>query len=117
MLERPDAANLLATARALLMEEILPALPTEKAVAARMVAAAIGLALREATAGLEWQRALQMRLRDLVAAPDSRQLQRLCEEIRAGLHDPGTSDHADIAHWLHDYARLRATVSAPRALG
>jgi hypothetical protein len=116
MLEKPDAANLLATARSLLMEEILPALPPEKAIAARMVAAAIGLALREGTAGQEWQDALQQRLRDLVAAPDSRLLQRLSEEIRDGLHDPGTPGHADIAHWLHDYARLRATVSAPKAL-
>jgi hypothetical protein len=116
MLEKPDAANLLATARSLLMEEILPALPADKAVAARMVAAAIGLALREATAGQEWQDALQERLHALVAAPDSRRLQRLSEEIRDGLHDPGTPSHAEVAHWLHDYARLRATVSAPKAL-
>ncbi|MGK7869072.1 DUF6285 domain-containing protein [Falsiroseomonas sp. E2-1-a20] len=116
MLEKPDAANLLATARSLLMEEILPALPPDKVIAARMVAAAIGLALREATAGQEWQEALQHRLRALVAAPDSRLLQRLSEEIRDGLHDPGAASHADIAHWLHDYARLRATVSAPKAL-
>ncbi|NKC30033.1 DUF6285 domain-containing protein [Falsiroseomonas selenitidurans] len=117
MLEKPDAQNLLATARAAVLEEILPALPPDKAILARMVAAAIGLALRETTAGQDWQDALQARLRRLVAAPESRLLERLAAEIREGRHDPGTPRHAEVAAWLRDHARLRATISAPRALG
>jgi hypothetical protein len=117
MLERPDGADLLATAREVVLRELLPALPPEKSLAARMVAAAMGLALREHTAGGEWQAALQARLRLLVDAPDSRALERLAAEIRRGAHDPGTPRDADIAAWLRDYARLRATVSAPKALG
>jgi hypothetical protein len=46
MLEKPDAADLLATAREVLLTELLPALPPEKAFAARMVASAMALAMR-----------------------------------------------------------------------
>jgi hypothetical protein len=94
----------------------LPALPADKTVAARMVAAAIGLALREATAGrngrTRWGNACMPWSPHRIRGA----LQRLSEEIRDGLHDPGTPSHAEVAHWLHDYARLRATVSAPKAL-
>ena len=102
MQEKPDAADLLATAREVVLAELLPALPPEKVVAARMVAAAIALALRQS------------------AAPpmaDARDLAMLAGEIRAGLHDPGTESHAEVAGFLRDCARARAAVSAPKALG
>jgi len=101
MQEKPDAADLLATAREVVLNELLPALPPEKALAARMVAAAIALALRQADA-------------PLAEVPD---LAALAAEIRAGHHDPGTDSHAQVAAFLRDYARGRAAVSAPKALG
>lgn len=113
MLEKPDGADLLATARQTVLEELLPALPPEKALAARMVAAAIALALREGAAAGE--AALEARLRAL--APGEDPLAALAGAIRAGRHDPGTPAHAEVAAWLRDYARLRASVSAPKALG
>jgi hypothetical protein len=102
MQEKPDAADLLATARDVVLTELLPALPPEKALAARMVAAAIALALRQG------------------AAPpmaDARDLAVLAAEIRAGRHDPGTESHAQVAAFLRDHARARAAVSAPKVLG
>jgi hypothetical protein len=102
MLEKPDAADLLATARDAVLQEILPALPPEKAVVARMVAAAIALALREQAAVLP------------ETTPD---LAALAAAIRAGAHDPGTPSHAQVAAFLREHARLRASVSAPKALG
>lgn len=115
MLEKPDAADLLATAREVVLRDLLPALPPEQAFAARMVAAAIALALREATATGE--AALLDRLRGLVAAPADDPLRALAAEIRAGRHDPGSARHAEVAAWLRDATRLRASVSAPKALG
>lgn len=103
MLEQPDGSELLATAREVVLNELLPALPPEKALAARMVAAAIALALREHAA-------------DPSALP-ARDLSALSREIRAGLHDPGAPSHAATAAYLRAYARLRAGVSAPKALG
>jgi hypothetical protein len=101
MLEKPDGADLLATARDVVLQELLPALPPEKAMAARMVAAAIALALRE---------------RDAVAPPMP-DLAALAAAIRAGAHDPGTPHHDATAALLRDYVRARAAVSAPKALG
>lgn len=103
MLEKPDAADLLATAREVVLNELLPALPPEKAFAARMVANAIAIALREAKADV-----VSLPIADLVA---------LAREIRAGLHDPGTLAHETTRDFLRAYARLRAGVSAPKALG
>ena len=102
MLEKPDAADLLATARDVVLNELLPALPPDKAFAARMVAAAIALALREGEA-------------DAGALP-ARDLAALAREIRDGRHDPGAPTHEDVLAFLRDYARLRASVSAPKAL-
>jgi hypothetical protein len=102
VLEKPDAADLLATAREVVLNELLPALPPDKAFAARMVAAAIALALREGAA-------------DMAALP-SVNLVVLARQIREGIHDPGTPRHAEVRAFLHDYARLRASVSAPKAL-
>jgi hypothetical protein len=103
MLEKPDAADLLATAREVVLNELLPALPPEKAFAARMVAGAIAIALREAAA-------------DTSALPEM-DLAALAREIRSGAHDPGTPRHDEVLAFLRAYARLRASVSAPKALG
>jgi hypothetical protein len=100
MLEKPDALDLLATAREVVLKELLPALPPEKGFEARMVANAIAIALRA-------MQAETMPERDLAA---------LAREIRAGQHDPGSTTHAEAAAFLRDYARRRAEVSAPRAL-
>lgn len=102
MLEKPDAADLLATAREVVLNELLPVLPPEKAFAARMVAAAMALAIREGAAD--------------VASLPSANLVLLARQIREGMHDPGTPRHAEVLSFLRDYARLRASVSAPKAL-
>jgi len=103
MLEQPGAADLLATARDVVLKELLPALPPDKAFAARMVANAIAIALREAGADAS-----------ALPAPD---LAALSREIRAGAHDPGRPTHDETLAFLRAYARLRASVSAPKALG
>ena len=51
MRDKPSAADLLNTARRVLAEDLLPALPREKRYAALMVAAAMATAAREAEAG------------------------------------------------------------------
>ena len=102
MLEKPDAADLLATARDVLLNELLPALPPDKVFAARMVAAAMALARREAAADVATLSAVNLVL--------------LSRQIRDGLHDPGTPRHDEVRAFLEGYARLRASVSAPKAL-
>lgn len=101
MLEKPDAADLLATARDVVLRDLLPALPPEKAFAARMVANAMAIAARAIEAP---------------ALPE-RDLAALAREIRQGRHDPGEPTHVEVARFLRDLARLRASVSAPKVLG
>lgn len=104
--EEPLAAELLATARDVLLNDLLPALPPDKAFAARMVANAMAIAARAAAAH---HAAAFTRMpgdpREFAAA------------IREGRFDPGTSHHAEIASVLDEITRARCTVSAPRALG
>lgn len=96
MQESPDAQNLLATARAVLIERILPALPPGLRLDARMIARAMEVAARLGTAD---------------AVPHCRP--ELAAEIRAGLHD----GDATVLAVLRQDARARVAVSNPRALG
>ena len=117
MLEQPDGANLLATAREVLLRELLPHLPEAQKFHARMVANAMAIAGREGAADPSPALAA---LREALAAPEEAPdalLRRLATEIRAGRHDPGTPRHAAVAAALAEMVRLRCSVSAPRALG
>jgi hypothetical protein len=107
--EPPEAPDLLAIARDVLLNDILPALPPDKAFAARMVANAMAIAAREAAQDAGWQDAALARM-----GSDAR---AFAAAIRAGTHDPGTPGHAETAALLDDMTRARCAVSAPRALG
>ena len=98
--EEPHAPDLLATARDVLLNEILPALPPEKHLAARMVANAMAIAARAVEA----------------AAPPAHDATALAAAIRAGAHDPGTAQHAAVAALLDAVTRARCAVSAPKAI-
>jgi hypothetical protein len=106
--EEPGAADLLATARDVLLNELLPALPAEKAFAARMVANAMAIAARDAAQDRAWEAQALARM-----GGDAR---AFAAAIRAGTHDPGTPDHPRAAALLDDMTRARCTISAPRAL-
>lgn len=106
--EEPLAPDLLATAREVLLNELLPALPPDKAFAARMVANAMAIAARGA-AQPAWAAEVLARM-----GGDPR---TFAAAIREGRFDPGTPDHARTAALLDDLTRARCAVSAPRALG
>lgn len=92
----PDAADLLQTARAALLEKLLPALPAELHYKARMIANALAIAARESAAPVSPQ------------APDER---RLAAAIRAGEHDLGSARTSLLA-----LTRAKLAVSNPRLL-
>ena len=106
--EEPRAADLLATAREVLLHELLPTLPPDKAFAARMVASAMAIAARDAAQGA-WEAEALVRM--------GGDLRAFAAAIREGRFDPGTPDHARTAALLDDLTRARCAVSAPRALG
>ena len=117
MLEQPDSANLLATAREVLLKDLLPHLPEAQKFHARMVANAMAIAGREDAADpAPALAALREALAAAGAGPEAL-LHRLATEIRAGWHDPGTQSHAGVAAALVALVRLRCGVSSPKALG
>lgn len=113
MLEPPDAADLLGTARALLLERLLPALPPDLHYEARMIANAMAIAARAGRVDTAPAAAALGALVAGAAAP----LAAIAAAIRAGAFAPGTPRHAEARAALEAYARLRCAVSAPRALG
>ena len=121
MSDIPDAANLLAAARALLLDELLPALPDDRRYAGLMVANAMGIAAREHGRGAEALRDEAGRLRELLAAPtppagDIAGLRRaLAAAIRAGAFDIPPQQTALIAHLARCSADQTA-ISNPKAL-
>lgn len=115
VLERPEAAELLAIARATVLEEILPALPETHRLAARMVANALGIAQRMIALDPSRLAALEARAAALVG--DGKDpWAALCALIRSGQADPGGECHAAVAGLLADLARLRCETSAPKTL-
>ena len=109
MLEQPDAADLLATARAALLDNLLPALPAHLHYEARMVANAMAIAGR--AAGVDTA-ALEARIASIADGPAA-----FAARIRAGGYAPGTPAHAGARALLGEMVRLRCAVSAPKALG
>lgn len=117
MLERPDAAGLLETARDVLLRELLPHLPESKRFEARMVANAMAIARRGMAADAAPALALLRALLDAPHAEPDALLNLLAAEIRSGERDPGTPGHAAAAKALVELTRLRCSISNPRALG
>ncbi|ATB44528.1 DUF6285 domain-containing protein [Corallococcus macrosporus] len=114
MRERPDGAELLAIAREVLRNELLPLLPRDKAYGALMIANAMGIAERQLRSGMgaqeEERRALAMLLeRD----GDLATLNRVfAVRIRQGAFDDNA--HARELLWNATVQRVRE--SAPKAL-
>ncbi len=112
MREQPDGADLLDTARELLLTELLPKLPEAQRFAARMIANAMAIAAREAHDDAGWAAAAATRIAALAGGDTA----RFAALIRQGDFDLGTARHGEAASLLHSIARARCAVSAPRAL-
>jgi hypothetical protein len=126
MNDRPDAKNLLATARDALAAEILPTLKGRARYTALMIVNAISIAEREIEAGAAPSRAEYERLQNLLrersgsSSDEARYAElagynrRLAEEIRAGRFD-GPERAALIEH-LRRTTEEKLAVSNPKAL-
>jgi hypothetical protein len=112
MLERPDARDLLATAREALLNTLLPALPAHLHYEARMAANALAIAGRAIEAQTS---ATELALRDFLPS-EAEPLAALARCIRAGDFAPGTPRHAEARALLAAMTRARCAVSNPRAL-
>ena len=126
MNDRPDARNLLETARKALVAEILPALPAGSRYTALMIANAMAIAEREIAAGEALLAAERDRLRALLSeyaeAPAGAPLRevvggynrQLIAAIRAGRFD-GEERTVLLAH-LRRTTEAKLAVSNPKML-
>jgi hypothetical protein len=124
MSDRPAASDLLATARAALLDELLPRLPDTAHYTARMIAHAMAVAGRDAVAPplpddlCRDLAQLAGTARDLdVPTPDLDAVARaLADRLRRGDFAPGTPQRAQLHRALAAWTRARLAISEPRAL-
>lgn len=129
MREQPTGDKLLESARSLLRDELIPALPADKRHAALMIANALGIAARQLKNGdspeqqevesleriLSNQPADGQSVRPLLAERLLELNAQLCAAIRDGRTDAGALHESTRAHLLH-VARHRVTESNPKFL-
>jgi hypothetical protein len=126
MNNNPDATELLAIARATLLDKLLPQLPEELRYDALMIANAMAIASREHVASDNATQAELARLRDLfaerkksltgaaLAAALAGYNRRLATEIRAGRFDD--KERAALLDHLAQTSADELAISNPRAL-
>lgn len=119
MRDRPEANELLAVARRLLREELVPLLPPERRLDGLMVANTMAIAIRQMTTGdvpaEEERRSLQALLGS--QSDDLMELNReLARRIRTGAAGIGAADADHIHLHLTRVAADRVAESNPRAL-
>jgi len=130
MRDQPRGEQLLASAEALLRDELLPALPADKRQAGLMIARALGIAARQLQNGEAPERQELASLSRLLASNHEineinepaalrQQLQlanrQLGQLIRSGAADAGASRTQVVRHLLQ-IARQRVAESNPRYL-
>ena len=107
----PTGPALLALARDVLLHELMPLLPQEGHLAARLVANSMAIAEREAVAGEEPAQEILRELEKLYGDGDQGLLlRRLAQDIRAGdFEESQLSEHyvREIL-WLHTITKLRS---------
>jgi len=130
MRDQPTGDQLLDTARALLRDELIPALPQDKRHAALMIANAMSIAMRQLQVGDEQERRevadlqamLSAEAGDSIGAGGGTRAQlaalnrRLCERIREGQADAGRLHELARRH-LVAVARHKVAESNPKYLG
>ena len=117
MRDLPTGPSLSALARAVLLEELLPLLPRDRQFEARLVAAAMAIAEREAAAGEAPSEWVVRSMQRLYGAGDcDLRMRRVAEDLRHGAFERDEMDEraARILLWRLTIAKLR--VANPRFL-
>jgi hypothetical protein len=107
----PTGPALLALARDVLLHELMPLLPQEGHLAARLVANSMAIAEREAVAGNEPAQEILRELEKLYGDGEQRLLlRRLAQDIRAGGFEESqlSERHVREILWLHTITKLRS---------
>lgn len=118
----PNATELLATARGLLLEKLLPALPAGLAYDCRMIASAMAIAAREielgdSAADVEGEALAQiLEPRGLAGLTRDDAMALLAQFIRQGIFDQRGGEQARLLDALVAITRARLGISNPKVL-
>ena len=106
MRDLPASRDLLALARELLLDDLLPLLPPERARDAHLIATSMSIAAREAT-GDDWQAEIGERLAEFYG--DNGSLARFAADLRNGAFEtsPSREEAARAILWRLTIAKLR----------
>jgi hypothetical protein len=116
MRDLPGGPDLLALARSVLLDELLPLLPPERRLDARLVAAAMAIAEREARAGAAPVAAIDDELQALYPAADAADLlRRFALALRAGAFE-GTPQECAARDLMWHMTRVKLREGNPRFL-
>jgi hypothetical protein len=122
MRNRPNGADLLVAAQALLREQLLPNLPDAQKHNALMITNAMGIAIRQLQAGEAAEQEECLRLERLLKRPlqGAQQIKTGNRELgvllRAGLADPGQTARGEVLEYLRAAVRQAVTESNPKYL-
>jgi len=95
----PESRDLLALARELLLDQLLPLLPPERAREGHLIATSMAIAAREAAAGEHWLEEIGVVLADFYGAPAppptlSKAARRFAADLRNGAFETSPSREA-----------------------
>lgn len=119
MREQPTGNALLACARQVLRDEVLPALPDDRKHALRMVMNAMSIAERQLSNGDAPLKQEVSKLREFLGDREvsvTAGLRQLSQAIRQGEGDPGQARREAILAILRSTTRQRLSESNPKAL-
>ncbi|SEJ79943.1 hypothetical protein SAMN05216201_11882 [Pseudomonas linyingensis] len=121
-MNQPDARDLLATARDLLLKQLLPALPASLHYEARMITSAMAIATREielAAACTQAEVAALARVLDLHGQAESSLAEaraQVARNIRAGLYDERGAARERLLDALLTITREQLRISNPKVV-
>ena len=128
MRERPMGEELLAIARNVLLEKLMPLLPDDRRYDTLMIANAMGIAARQLAQGNDFSRYECHELEVILGTTETKaatkeekgnpeELYRaLCMRIRNGEFDPGTPGYEAAHEFLHRITAQRLRESSPKIL-
>lgn len=115
-MSRPSAPDLLMTARQLLLDELLPALPRDLHYQARMIANAMSIAARDQQQGSSCAAEEAEQLTALLERPDSGDLQELRKELASSIRTGRFDQHPRLLQQLLQINQRQLAINNPKAV-
>ncbi len=114
--DKPGAADLLETARALLREELMSHLPASQRLNGLMIANAMAIAARELKAVADMEADAMQSLRGLYPEMENETLSALCKRFADEIRSGGFDDNEKAYRILLANTRERIAIANPRYL-